>query len=303
MSSKKPKGKQLLSNPNDSWQVSINLKADEEFINGQGIDIIHYEAVPSSIGIKERGDYRKVDAPDIAASNGFIYKKAGIFTGVIVSNGKSKNPIDGGLFDESVAKLILPRFYNKTSDEDSGGARIHLAPGDRLYIKDTDVEVPNYQKMTYTANGVDQAQFPITCVKHCQDSQGIEYTFGRHFTLDKDGNIKWISGQKNPGIDPDTGLGRVYSLRYLYNAHYYVLSVPNELRVGRATEGGSRTTSRMPYHAVIQREYVYHQQVNSDKVEVQDKKTSRTKEKPKENVNPHTPIQVNMNLVGTEGEE
>ena len=299
MAKKPPKGQQLVSNPSDPWQVTINLQADEEFINGQGIDIVHFEAIPSSVGIKERGDYRKVDAPDIAASNGFKYKEAGTFTGVIVSNSKSKNPIDGGLFDESVARLIMPRFYNKDGS-DSGGKRIHLAPGDRLCIKDTDDEVPNYQKMTYTQGGEDVAQFPITCVKHLEDSQGIEYTAGRHFKVNKDGNIEWIPGQKNPGIDPDTGKGRVYSLRYLYKGHYYVLSIPNELRIGRATEGGSRDTTRMPYYAVIQREYVYHQQVNSAKPETAAKKTKRTKEKPKESIEVYTPIKVNMNIVDDE---
>jgi len=298
MAKKPPKGQQLVSNPSDPWQVSLNMTADEDFINGQGTDFIHYKAVPSSIGMKERGDYRKIDAPDIAASNGFKYICAGEFTAVMVSNNKSKNPIDGGLFDESTARLIMPRFYNKDGT-DSGGKRIHLAPGDRVYIKDADVEVPNYQKMTYNPGREDIAQFPITCVEYLEDSQGIVYTAGRHFKVNQDGNIQWI-GQKNPGIDPDTGKGRVYSIRYLYSAHYYVLSIPNEVRVGRVTEGGVRSPQRMPYHCVLQREYVYHNQVNSNKPEVQEKKTKRTKEKPQETAGAYTPIQVNMNIVDSD---
>jgi len=299
MADKKPKGNQLLANPDSEWEVTINLDADERFVNGQGTDFVHYKAIPSSIGVKERGDYRKVDAADISATNGFKYKEAGCFTAMLVSNRKSKNAMDGGLFDESTARLIMPRFYNKNGD--SGGKRIHLAPGDRIYIKDADVEVPNWQKMTYTPdNGEDVAQFPITCVEYLEDSQGVEYVAGRHFTLNKDGNIKWLAGQKNPGIDPDTGKGRVYSLRYLYNAHYYVLSIPNELRVGRVTEGGVRKTARMPYHAVIQREYVYHQKVKSKKPENIGKDTKRTKEEPDQKPTNYTPIKVNMNIVDDE---
>jgi hypothetical protein len=299
MANKKPKGNQLVSNPDIDWQVTINLDQDEKFVNSQGVDFIHYKAVPSSVGIKERGDYRKVDAADISASNGFKYICAGEFTAAMVSNNKNKNAIDGGLFDESVARLIMPRFYNKNG-QDSGGKRIHLAPGDRVYIKDADVEVPNWQKMTYNPNGTDQAQFPITCVEYLEDSQGIEYIAGRHFKVNSSGNIEWLPGQKNPGIDPDTGKGRVYSIRYLYNAHYYILSIPNELRVGRVTEGGIRKTARMPYYAVVQREYVYHNQVNSQKPENTEKKTKRTKEKPDEIAPSYTPIKVNMNIVDDE---
>ena len=298
---KKPKGVQLDSIPKGplGHEITINLDAQDDFVKQHGVDFIHYKAIPSPIGIKERGDYRKIDAADVAASNGFIYKEAGCFTARTVSNSKSKNPIDGGLFDESTARLILPRFYN-AAEESENGNRIHLAPGDRIFAKDVENKVPNYQRMTYNPGGVDIPQFPILFVEHLMDSQGDEYVFGRHFTVTSEGNIRWIAGQKNPGIDNDTGKGRVYGIRYLYNAHWYILSIPNEVRLGRATSGGTRSPQRMPYHAVIQREYVYHNQVNAAPENIKDKKTARTKEKPKESVQEYTPIQVNMNMVSDE---
>ena len=298
---KKPKGTQIDSIPKGplGHEITINLDAQDDFVRQHGVDFIHYKAIPSPIGIKERGDYRKVDAADVAASNGFIYKEAGCFTGRTVSNSKSKNPIDGGLFDESTARLILPRFYNG-AEEGTDGERIHLAPGDRIFAKDVENKVPNYQRMTYNPGGVDIPQFPILVVENLMDSQGVEYVFGRHFTVNADGNIKWLAGKKNPGTDPDTGKGRVYGIRYLYSAHWYILSLPNEVRLGRATSGGTRSPQRMPYHAVIQREYVYHNQANAAPEKIKDKATARTKEKPKESVQEYTPIQVNMNMVSDE---
>jgi len=302
MADKKPQGQQLESFPEGplDHQVSINLDAQEDFVNSHGVDFIHYKALPSPIGLKDRGEYRKVDAADVVASNGFIYKQAGEFTAVTVSNSKEKSAMDGGLFDESVARLIMPRHYNSKEGDAESGRTIHLAPGDRIYIKDgVDTKVPNYQRMTYSPDGTDVPQFPIVEVEYLIDSYNNEYTCGKDFRVDKEGNIRWIDGGKNPGIDPDTGKGRVYGVRYLYNAHWYVLSIPKELRVGRVTEGGVRKPARMPYYAVIQREYVYHQQVKSGKgsTKVKKKKSkqpSRTKEEPEETKKPVAPIKVSI---------
>jgi hypothetical protein len=52
------------------------------------------------------------------------------------------------------------------------------------------------------------------------DSRGVRYTQGVDFNIDNWGNIAWIEGANNPGMDPDTGAGRTYS---------YSLSLPSLL--------------------------------------------------------------------------
>lgn len=301
MADKKPQGNQITAYPEGDLdhQISINLDALEDFVNSHGVDYIHYKALPSPIGLKDRGDYRKIDAADVVASNGFIYKCAGEFTAAVVSNSKSKNPMDGGLFDESVARLIMPRYYNSKEGDSESKETIHLAPGDRLYIKDLETLVPNYQRLQYNPDNEDVPQFPIVKTEFLVDSRNIEYIQGKDFRVSNQGNIKWLSGGNNPGIDPDTGKGRVYGVRYLYNAHWYVLSIPKELRVGRVTEGGVRKPARMPYHAVIQREYVYHQQPNTKKNQPlvkkkEDYKPTRTKEEPFETKKEVPALNVNV---------
>jgi hypothetical protein len=305
MAKKKPQGQQLTSFPEGrlGHQISINLDAQDDFVNSHGVDWIHYRAIPSPIGLKDRGEYRKVDAADVIASNGFIYKCAGEFSGVIVSNSKGKDMRDGGLFDESVARLIMPRFYNSKEGDSASGKEIHLAPGDRIFIKDLETKVPNYQRLQYNPDGVDLAQFPILEVEDLIDSRGIEYTCGKDFTI-KDGNIAWLPAGKNPGIDSDTGRGRVYGVRYLYNAHWYILSIPKEVRVGRATEGGVRKPARMPYYAVIQREYVYHNQVNSGNSKIKERKDDKPSRKAETPVETKKPVaHINVSVSSLEDEE
>lgn len=260
MTKKIKKGTQLLSlpkNPKDLFQVTMDLSKSDDLVTQRGVQFMHYAAIPSPIGQKERGDYRRTDQYDVITSNGMIYKFVGCFTGAIVSNSKNKKNTSGGIADYSVARLILPRFYDDKTVAD--GKEIHIAPGDRVFVKDLEVLVVNYQKMQFNPYGVDQAQFPIKSVEHLVDSKNIEYKEGYHFNL-KDGHIQWIEGRANPGVDEETGKGRVYSVRYKYNAHWYITDIPNEVRVIQGTEGNERKVQRMSYSAVIQREYVYYNQ-------------------------------------------
>src|SRR5271165_2737734 len=140
MSNRIPQGQQIQDI--SAWcpltQHSFNLLFDDAFVTGQGIDYTHWKCMPSPIGLKDRGDYRR-DGLDTITSNGMIYVCAGVFTGCETDNTTDKKRTDGGIIDPSVSRLILPRFYNKvkalpnqvnpTAQEDGG--RIYLAPGDR----------------------------------------------------------------------------------------------------------------------------------------------------------------------------
>jgi len=264
MTDKAPKGPQLNTLPKMPLpQMSFNLNSQDDFIQGLGIKFVHYRAMPSPIGVKDRGEYRKSDSLDYIQQNGMVYKGCGEFTAVFMGNGKSTHEVEGGMFDHSTARVTLPRFYDLDSPKHAG-EEINLAVGDRIFIKEIEVKVINYQRVEFIPNKVDYLQYPALCVEFLMDSNGIEYTEGVHFKLDKNGNIQWKDGASNPGIDPDTGKGRVYSIRYKYNAHWYIVSLANEVRITNITENGVRTPTRMPYHAMIQREYVYHNQARSD---------------------------------------
>lgn len=274
--------------------IKLNLEAQEQFAKDRGVIFTHWAAMPSPIGLKDRGDYRRPDSLDTIAENGFIYDKIGEFTGTIVGNNRENKygPAEGGIYDNSTARLVIPRFYN--AKKPSNKKAISLLPGDRIYAKDIELEVDNYQRAEFNPDNTDVLQFPAICVGNLKDSQGKKYTQGRQFKISKLGNIRWIQGKDNPGIDPDTGKGRVYSIRYTYLAFWYIQTLINEIRITNTDT--NEEPARLPYHAVIQREYIYHNKNRGDAKDTNLKThTERTNEKPREKIDPNKP-QVRVNI-------
>jgi hypothetical protein len=272
--------------PPELEQISFNLDKQDQFVKSHGPTWQHFAAIPSPRGLKDRGDIRRGDSVDTLESNGMLYRCMGTFDAVLLSNSASHSDIEGGQMGHATGRVTMPRYYN---DEKGNKKEIHIAPGDRLYIKDLEVKISNYQLMEYTPKAAsDFLQFPALCVEFLVDSQGREYTQGKEFTLDSQGNIVWIVGQGNPGIDIDTGKGRVYSVRYLYNAHWYVTSILNEVRVGKVTVGDTREVARMPYQIMVAREYIYHNRAKpaADDINV-NKQDNRTNSEPKETLDPN----------------
>ena len=262
--------------------IGFNLESQETFVNEHGIILEHWAAIPSTIGQIDRGDLRRPDSLDTIAENGFIYKKVGEFVGTILGNSKKNKHEIGGIMDNSVARLVMPKFYSESCGKHK---EIALLPGDRLYAKQIELKVPNYQKVEFKPKATDTLQFPAKCVNFLTDSNKIEYTEGVEFMLTDEGDIKWIDGKSNPGIDPNTGKGRLYGVRYMYVAFWYVESLVNEIRV--TNTGDAKTPARLPYHAIIQREYVYHQKARGDKTEVKNNETPRTQDAPTEVLDPN----------------
>lgn len=291
MSNRPPKGNQIdaINRYSPFVQTSFDLNRQDAFVTSLGVDFVHYKAMPSPIGKKDRGDYRRNDGVDTITSNGMIYKCAGKFTATITDNARTQTRGQSALLDPSDSHLVMPRFYN-AGDGVANGTTIYIAPGDRLYIADpnADTKVANYQEMDYEPNIDNEPMFPIVQLEMpIMDSRGIEYISEVDYCLLASGNIRWLPGGKNPGIDPDTGKGRIYSVRYLYNAYWYITKLEKEIRITNVTNGGVRQPTRMPFFAVITREYIYHNQNRGDKMNQNKPKTpERVEAAPRENITP-----------------
>lgn len=308
MSKRKPVGNQFdaIGRNNPFVQTSFDLKRQDFFVNSLAVDFEHFRAMPSPIGKKDRGEYRRNDGVDTITSNGMIYRCAGVFSATMTDNSRSQKRSDGGISDPSQSRIIMSRFYNAVDQND--GKRIYLAPGDRLYIKDkdADVKVSNYQEMDYEQDVDNVPMFPICCLEESiVDSQNIEYREGPDFTITTGGNIRWTPMGRNPGIDPDTGKGRVYSVRYLYKAYWYVISLPKEIRITNVTTNGVRSPERMPYHAIIVREYIFHNQnKGSDENQLKSSTAQRAVQAPAQSINPNdTQITVDLSAINDYGDE
>lgn len=290
MSKRPPVGNQVDAiNRNSPFvQISLDLNKQDQFAKSFGVDFTHYQAQPSPIGKNDRGSYRRNDGVDTITSNGMIYTCAGKFLATMIDNTEDQSMVGAGLLDYSQCRIVMPRYYTSAINEQKV---IYLSPGDRIYLSDpdADVNVAGYQEMEYEPNVPNITVYPIEQIQGVViDSRNMTYTEGLDFRICDQGNIIWLENGKNPGIDPTTGKGRIYSVRYLYRAHWYVLSLPKEIRVTGVTENGVRTPERMPYHAILVREWAYHNQNRGDaKNQNKSKEPARAVEAPSLAQNPN----------------
>jgi hypothetical protein len=215
-----------------------------------------------------------------------IYRLAGKFTATLTDNERDAKRTPTGTTLPNQGRLVMPRFYD-TPTGAANGDRIYLMPGDRLYIADVsaDVKVPNTEEMTYQENMDNVPMFPIVVLQDILDSRGVTYTQNVDFLITPEGSIRWTGN--NPGIDVNTGKGRNYSIRYLYNAYYYVMSLPHEIRITNVTTNGVRSPERMAEEAFIVREYLFHNQNRGNVTNQNVTKTpQRTETPPIEPINP-----------------
>jgi hypothetical protein len=308
MSNRTPKGLQIdtIYRGLPFVEESFDLDRLDNFVTGLGVEYLHYKCMPSPIGLKDRGDYRRSDGVDTITSNGMIYKLAGKFTGTMTDNSRDKKRGEAGTLDPSESRLVLPRFYNKNDVSD--GDRIYFAPGDRIYVADplADVLVSNTQRMDYEANIDNTPMFPIVKLElPILDSLNSEYAEGVDYSITNCGSIHWLAGGRNPGIDPQTGKGRVYSIRYLYKAYWYVTTLLKELRITNVTKNGQRAPDRMAYHVMVMREYMFGQTNKGDKTnQLKTKDKARTVQEPTQIIeSAKSVISVDMSAIDSDEEQ
>jgi len=243
-------------NPYNSYQidlpnnaVSFDAESFDSFIRGQGVEFIHYSSMRCPVGLGDPDDIRQVHEHHEACSNGRLYMKEGTVTCGFLGNGGDNRFIDAGLLDGSSVNVVLPRFYDDRPEES-----VEVSIYDRMYLKEEAITVVTDSTIAAHISGKDRLPFPAVRVVHLVDSRGVSYKQDTDFAVVK-GQIHWL-GQNQPGVDPKTGKGTVYSVRYSYRPFWYVKSMPHEVRVAQTEDDyGNRAVQRFPQQAILQREY------------------------------------------------
>jgi hypothetical protein len=265
-SARKPSGGQIQLALNE-WQISFDKIAFSEFIKGQGLIIEHYRAMPDPRGMFDRGDGYAIVNGVRRSSDGMIYKKAGEAAALFSSNSNDWNiQIDGNI-QHAVAVMTLPDAYNDSKEP------FLVTPLDRFYIKDVEARVINYQYMEASETGIDQLQFPATCVELLIDSDGVEYKENVDFKITPEGDIQWVGGRR-PSVNLASGKGKVYAIRYRYVPFFIVARLIHEIRYSQITspDGRERKVERMPYQVMVVREYVYRDIANDPDQKIIDRR-------------------------------
>ena len=250
---------QIVINP---YANTFQIEAFDAAIRGQGVLLKHYSAMPCPIGMVDKEDVRKSHHDDHGAqgigacSNGFLYKYSGDVVGLFINNTTRDAVRDEGTTSGSTVNITLPRFYDNDPTKE-----VKVLPFDRLYFAETDITVENWQLVQSNVNGYDRLSYPAIYVSSLVDSAGIVYNLGDFEIIN--GQIHWVS-QKRPGIEPDTGKGVVYSIRYTYAPFYYIRDMIHEIRHTQTDTIEGRVTIRMPQTVVATREYVFQNEQNDE---------------------------------------
>lgn len=240
--------------PSDA--VSFDADAFDDLIRTQGVEMVHYRAMPCPVGLIDADDNRHPNDHHENCSNGFVYTYAGTVICGFMSNSKELKNIEIGRADGSTVQVVFPRFYEK---ERSGTPDVPVQPSpfDRVYLKDDGICVPTWERFQVTDSGVDKLRFPVACVVDLMDSNGRRYQAGTDFNISA-GRLVWDLSS-NPGIDPVTKKGRVCSIRYTYRPFWYIQRMIHEVRVAQVEDEftGDRRTHRFPQSMVLQREMFF----------------------------------------------
>lgn len=237
----------LVAHPGTS--TAFDADAFDELIRAHGVEFVHYRGMLNPVGMTGRFDPRRPDPDHSGSSNGMVYTKAGVLTGVLTSNSKDLKAIEGGVLDAATAQLTVPRFYDCAPGAEPEPIFLHNM--DRLYLREESVLVIHQQRVDADETGIDKLRFLAVKVQDVVDANNQRYTAGADFSL-VDGRIVW--GTRRPE--------KVYAVRYLYRPFWYIDRMLHDIRVAQAEHpvSGARQTQRMPQSCVVQREYVFEDQ-------------------------------------------
>ena len=234
------------------FQVHFDPDSFDSLISAHGLRFQHWRATRCPMGLTSIHDVRRSGECNLGCSNGFLYTYAGKVICVASGNNAKLTQYDPGLLNGSSLHITPTRYY--LDCEGATPRLVQLLQFDRLYFDDEAVTVPMWELVQAHEMGIDRLRFPAIQVIDLIDNKGIRYSLGDFQVIG--GQIKW--GSKAPGIDPDSGKGRVYSVRYLYRPYYYLKDLMHELRFATTDDDVTGPGMlRMSQSAIIQREYLF----------------------------------------------
>lgn len=245
-----------------SVTVSFDVEAFDQAIRSQGVRLIHFTALRCPVGLVDIGDNRRPHADHAGCSNGFLYRKAGTITALLLGNGNDPQLRDIGFIDGASFTSTFPLFYD---DACVPAKPFYVAPFDRFYLDEEAITVPTWQLVRANEAGVDRTNFPIVEVEQLVDSRGEFYEQCKDFEITS-GQITWLPGGRRPLPDLSTGKGAVFSIRYRYRPFWYVSRLLHEIRITQAEDlmSSERKLTRMQQQCMLHREFLFLNESHDD---------------------------------------
>lgn len=255
---------------NSPWDaVKSDALAWNDFISGLGMRMQHWSYIPYVLGASDVGMLRFYESTPVPPSqtNNFIYDNNGIYKyegDVFViwqSNSKQLTMMPAGYYPQSNGMVTINRHYidsERIVGLSEFDKLIPVINGDPLEYASV-----NWEKIQHNPTGIDRLMFQAVLVEHLIDANGVQYTQNIDFVLDN-GYIKWLNGGKRPGLDPNTGIGMIYAIRYRYVPSFYIKYAAHELRSHATLDPNTGETKmiRGPMTAMVQIDWVFLQSIS-----------------------------------------
>lgn len=243
--------------------IGFDVEAFDAAIRNQGVKLVHYRALRCPVGMTDIDDNRRPHEDHSGCSNGFLYRKVGTITGLLIGNGNDPQLRDVGFVDGASFTSTFPREYD---DACVPAKPFYMAPFDRFYLDEEAITVPTWQLVRANESGLDKLNFPAVEVEELVDNRGDIYEDGRDFEVADTGHIVWLPSGRRPAPDLETGRGAVFSIRYRYRPFWYVARMLHEIRISQIDNPmtNERKLVRMQQQALLNREFLFLNEANDD---------------------------------------
>jgi len=125
------------------------------FIDSNGVELIHYKAIPCPVGLEDEQDsVHKNHVPHAGCSNGYIFIEAGCLVATFNNAPNLWNLGDTGLVSGSTCMVTFPFTYT------DGITPVVIAVQDRFYLKDIQCYVTSQQRFQRGNGTTDFLHFP-----------------------------------------------------------------------------------------------------------------------------------------------
>lgn len=241
-----------LENPYDRTFKAVDLDPARfnALANQYGVKVSHEKA---SICPNFQGPIsaQQHDPNCLLCEGSFIYSDPKEFIGYFSTNEMVRNYLRGGFWEMGSAMMTAPSYYDQ--DPDKSDDQVYLSFFDKMVL--LDFEDRFYEAIHKSDDSRDKLRYKAIKVLDLRTAKKV-YSPERHFTLDENGDIKWLTDDR-PGKDMISGLGEPMSVSYLYRPVYKVVNMLHEGRFSQVSfRRPTRRPTRYPQQCLIKKDFL-----------------------------------------------
>lgn len=229
-------------------EIALDPELFNQFVAQMGIRVLVEKAVvcPNYSGNIKQNLH---DPNCTICDNGFISYDSFQCWAIFQQNALQKMYLERGEFSMGQAIICIPSV-NESGDD------IVVGLYDRITLLDQTERF--YESKNKSASEVDLLRYDAVAIEFITTaSRGITTPFqnGTDYELDCNSNIHWIEGGDRPQFNPETGLGEVFVVSYLFAPVYRVLQMLHEGRYSSRVVSAGKTMTRFPQTLMVRKDY------------------------------------------------